>query len=159
MIDARVRQFYEHNGRTILGRARTLLADVDAAKDVMQEVVLLVVTKETRVLDLPRPGPWLYRVTTNMCLNRLRDERRRQELLGAGPGEQVHPEDVEKRAIVLDILRRVPAGLQEVAVYHYVDEMTHDEIADLVGISRRTVGNRLAAFKKRITLVLREGAA
>ena len=158
MIDASVRQFYERNGRTIVGRARTLLADVEAAKDVMQEVVVLVVTKETHVLELPQPGPWLYRVTTNMCLNRLRDERRRKELIGAHPDEPLHPGDVEKRAIVLDILRRVPAALQEVAVYHYVDEMSHDEIADLMGISRRTVGNRLAAFKKRVTL-LREGVA
>lgn len=158
MIDARVRQFYERNGRTIVGRARTLLADIDAAKDVMQEVVVMVVTKETHVLELPQPGPWLYRVTTNMCLNRLRDERRRKELIGIHGEERLHPGDVEKRAIVLDLLQRVPAELQEVAVYHYVDEMSHDEIAELMGISRRTVGNRLAAFKKRVTL-LRAGAA
>jgi DNA-directed RNA polymerase specialized sigma24 family protein len=40
----------------------------------------------------------------------------------------------------------VPDELQDIAVYYYVDELSHEEIAGIVGVSRRTVGNRLATF-------------
>ena len=33
-----------------------------------------------------------------------------------------------------------------IAVYYYVDGMSHDEIAGIIGCSRRTVGNRLEAL-------------
>jgi RNA polymerase sigma-70 factor (ECF subfamily) len=61
--------------------------------------------------------------------------------------ESSHDEDAEARVIVQKILAGVPEELQEIAIYYYVDEMSHEEIAALVGVSRRTVGNRLAAFQ------------
>ena len=30
--------------------------------------------------------------------------------------------------------------------YYYVDKMKHEEIAELLGVSRRTIGNRLTRF-------------
>ena len=33
--------------------------------------------------------------------------------------------------------------LRQIAVHHYVDGMTHAEIARVLDVSRRTVGNRL----------------
>jgi RNA polymerase sigma-70 factor (ECF subfamily) len=54
---------------------------------------------------------------------------------------------LEARVVVKKILREVPEDLQEIAIYYYVDEMSHEEIAAIVGVSRRTVGNRLATFQ------------
>ena len=45
------------------------------------------------------------------------------------------------------ILHRVPEHLREIAVYYYVDQMNQDEIAALVGVSRRTIGNRREEFR------------
>jgi DNA-directed RNA polymerase specialized sigma24 family protein len=42
------------------------------------------------------------------------------------------------------LLARLPLELAEVVVYYYVDEMTHDEIAEQIGCSRRQIGNLLA---------------
>ena len=40
-----------------------------------------------------------------------------------------------------------PLDLFEIAVYYYyVDKMKHEEIAELLGVSRRTIGNRLTRF-------------
>ncbi len=164
-MEAKVRAFYERYGKVVLGRARTLMGDRDAANDALQEVFLRVISSELHILDEPAPTSWLYRVTTNLCLNRLRDERRRKQLVaerdeqGEGGHEGAAPDHLEARTLVLEILRRVPAELQEVAVYRYVDEMTHDEIAALIGVSARTVGNRLIAFRNKMALVTRREAA
>jgi RNA polymerase sigma-70 factor (ECF subfamily) len=164
-VEAKVRAFYERYGRVVVARARAILGDGDASKDVLQEVVLRVITSETQILDEPSPTAWLYRVTTNLCLNKLRNERRRSELLAAHEREAAHGgvlvalTDPEARALVSQILGRVPEELQEMAVYRFVDEMTHDEIAELVGVSPRTVGNWLSALQDRMVRVARREAA
>jgi len=51
------------------------------------------------------------------------------------------------------LLRRLLAGADEAtskaAVYVYLDGMSHKEAARLLGVSRRTVGNRLNRFKQQ----------
>jgi DNA-binding transcriptional regulator LsrR (DeoR family) len=42
---------------------------------------------------------------------------------------------------------RVSAELQEIAVYYHADGMTCHEIAAMMGVSRRTIGNRLVEFQ------------
>jgi len=93
---------------------------------------------------------WLYRVTTNACLNRMRDEQNRVRLLdvhvrpnhptvSAPKGELLHALKVE--------LRKFDAEQAAAAVYAVMDGMTHDEIADVMGCSRRHVGNLLQRFR------------
>jgi RNA polymerase sigma-70 factor (ECF subfamily) len=146
---------YQHHSRLVYRRARELLADDAAAEDVTQEVFIRVMRAGGLVPVNPSPVAWLYRVATNLCLNRLRDQQRRAKLLAerhAGPADE--PPCAELRAVVASILECVPRDLQETAVYFFVDEMTYDEIARLTGTSRRTVGNRLAAFRERAQAIL-----
>ena len=148
-----IRALYERYCRSVFARARALLGNDAAAKDAMQEVFLRVLHQNRDLRSERSPMAWLYRVTTNLCLNTMRDEKRRAELLLENPANDVVPGDAESRAIVLGILRLVPASVQEIAVYYHLDEMTHEEIAELMGVSRRTIGNRLLAFQNVVDLV------
>jgi RNA polymerase sigma-70 factor (ECF subfamily) len=150
---------FRRYSRTVFRRARAILGDGDAAKDVVQEVFLRAMSTthgrgEADGGDLPLA--WLYRVTTNLCLKRLRDTGRRRRLLdrflprlesGALPA-------VDEALTVRALLRNVPEPLQEIAVYYFVDHMSQDEIAALVGLPRRTVGYRLEQFRTRVFAVV-----
>ena len=145
------RIFFERFNRLVIARARSLLGDGDDAQDAMQEVFLRVLSTESRLLDDPAPHGWLHRVTTNICFNRLRDERRRREILAAACAERDRDESTpESRAIVLQLLGVLPDDVQAVALHHYLDEMTYEEIARRVGVSTRTVGTRLSLFRRRL---------
>ena len=37
-----------------------------------------------------------------------------------------------------------------IGIYHYVDGMSHAAIAELLGVSRRTIGNRLASLTEAV---------
>jgi RNA polymerase sigma-70 factor (ECF subfamily) len=82
-------------------------------------------------------------------LNRLRNATNRARLL-AEKVEPVEPAgaspSAETRAEVRQILAKVPEELARVAVYYYLDDMTHKEIADHLGCSRRHVGDLLVRF-------------
>ena len=53
---------------------------------------------------------------------------------------------LEERLTLHAVLAGVAEPLREIAVYYYLDQMSHEEIARLLGVSRRTVGNRLVEF-------------
>jgi DNA-directed RNA polymerase specialized sigma24 family protein len=44
-------------------------------------------------------------------------------------------------------LAHLPAEVAVAVVYRYVDEMTHAEIAEMMGCSRRHVGDLMARFE------------
>jgi RNA polymerase sigma factor (sigma-70 family) len=141
---------YARYSHSVFRRARTLLGNADAARDAMQEVFLRALRAEERQAFVPNPQGWLYRTTTNLCLNGLRDSKRRGELLSAWKPHQISTDPAESRLAVRCILERVPEDLRDVAIYYYVDELSHEEIASLMGVSRRTVGNRLATFHELV---------
>lgn len=115
----------------------------------MQEVFLRAMHARVELTSEPSRMSWLYRVTTNLCLNRLRDSGRRRTLLQALPSapEAAPGYPLDSALTVRAILRQLPVEVQEIAVYYFVDQMTQEEIAAVTGLERRTVGNRLEAFR------------
>jgi RNA polymerase sigma-70 factor (ECF subfamily) len=142
-------RLYARHSQVVYRRARQLLADDEAARDATQEVFMRVIRGGGSVPAQPTPTAWLHCVTTNLCLNQLRDRNRRSALLTRSYApETTVAANGETRATVLEILRLVPEELQDVAVYFFLDELTYDEIAGLIGVSKRTVSNRLTAFRE-----------
>lgn len=97
------------------------------------------------------PSTWLFQITTRYCINRLRDGRRRIELLDRERGgwweESPGTANQEMRAIFADVWANIDAETAEMATYMYLDGMTRDEVAKLTGVSPRTVSNRLEAMR------------
>src|SRR5918995_5047019 len=62
-------------GAMVLRRCRRLLRDEDEALDACQDVFVRLLRNRTR-LDLTFPSSLLYRIATNVCLNRIRDRGR-----------------------------------------------------------------------------------
>jgi RNA polymerase sigma-70 factor, ECF subfamily len=134
---------YQRYGSVVYRRAKSLLGDEQAAKDACQEVFLRLF-RSLPELERASPVTWLYKVTTNHCLNLIRDQQRHRKLL------EMHAATLPKAASPTSIdalLRGFPEELQEIAVYYFVDEMSQDEIARVLGLSQRTISNRLAAFR------------
>jgi RNA polymerase sigma-70 factor (ECF subfamily) len=152
-----LQEMYRLYGAPVFRRARTLLRDADWARDATQEVFLRAAQNPVRVSTCPLP--WLFRVTRNLCLNNLRDNRRRGRLLAGHPVEAGAVAPHEARLAVTQLLSRVPEDLQEIALYYYVDDLSHEDIAAIVGVSRRTIGNRLASFQALADALFTDGNA
>jgi RNA polymerase sigma-70 factor (ECF subfamily) len=148
MDRAQITELYRKHGPMVLRRARALLGDEQAAKDAMQEVFIRALKAGSEFRGESSPTTWLYRVTTNYCLNQMRDGARRRQLLSENaPPPDVAPADSpESRLGIAQVIARAPQEMREILVYYFVDHMNHEEIAALMGVSRRTVGNRLESF-------------
>lgn len=148
---------YTRYGPAVFRRARVILRDEDEARDAMQEVFTRVLEKHATFRAEAPLLAWMYRITTNLCLNRLRQRRAHPvvedpaavDALARGD-EATHVDG----ATVAALLDRTDALTQQIAVYYYVDEMTMDEVAEMVGYSRKTVGKKLERFRHRARALL-----
>ncbi len=95
---------------------------------------------------------WLYSATTHLCLNRLRNRNTRSHLLAqeAAAFTSSFTPDPEARIFLGRWLETVGADTAEAAVYFYLDRMTYDEIASVMGCSRRKVANLLSRLKEQV---------
>lgn len=136
-------------------RCRALLRHDAAALDVSQEVFVRCLRHHSAL----RPGrellAWLYRVATNLCLNHLRDGKAEGRALELEPRDaRAHDGDATTRLTIARILGGLDLRSQELAVYVYVDGMTHAEAAEVAGVSERTVRNCLGRFLEHGRVVL-----
>jgi RNA polymerase sigma-70 factor (ECF subfamily) len=142
-------------GPMVLRRCRRLLRDEDEAMDACQDVFVRLIENSDR-LDARHPSSLLYRMATNLCLNRIRDRRRRTAteddatLLQIASSERPGAAS-EARALLERLFRRHPESSRTMAVLHYVDGLTLEEVAAEVGLSVSGVRWRLRRLRETLT--------
>jgi len=147
----RVARLYRELGPVVYRRCVRLLGDKDAARDATQEVFVKLLRQDAPLEEGVNALRFIYRVTTNHCLNVRRERLRRGTPAGGGSDEALevavhstvaYPE----RRLAQQVLGRFDATTQAVAVGVLVDGMEREEIAGILGLSRRTVQRKLARF-------------
>lgn len=153
MKRAQLERLYREQAPAVMRRARQILRDDDDARDALHEIFVGLAGNE-RFEERGGTTAWFYVRTTNYCLNRIRDAANRARLRAVhAPVAAALAPGGETSAIARDVLAHLPAELAEVAVYYYVDEMTHDEIAALLRCSRRHVGHLVERVHQHVATV------
>jgi RNA polymerase sigma-70 factor (ECF subfamily) len=151
---------YRRFGLQIYRRCMRLLRDEAEAEDAAHEVFL-------RAFGRLPPSEeeamaWLYRVSTNYCLNRLRNRGMRERsdwkdgLRALAERAASSPEgSAAERELALLCLDGHDEETQAIAIYYYVDGMSQGEIAALVGLSRATINRKLRDFAEQASATAR----
>jgi RNA polymerase sigma-70 factor (ECF subfamily) len=138
----------------VLRRCKKLLGDEQTARDAMHDVFVQILSRCDR-LDDRAPSSLLFRIATNVCLNRLRTRRRRPEHgdpeLLVEIAEATDPAARNAARAMLDTLfRQEPDDTALIAVLHLHDHMTLEEVAAEVGMSVSGVRKRLAKLRTKL---------
>jgi RNA polymerase sigma-70 factor (ECF subfamily) len=148
-MDPRTAELWSRHGAIVLRRAQQILGNAQDAEEAAQEVFLRAANALATLEARAQMTTWLYRVTTNLCLNRLRDLRRRAALESRHEAA-LRPSGSAVDPVKLLALRRLLAEADpaqaEAAVLVFVDGLSHAEAAEVLGVSRRTVGNLCERF-------------
>ncbi|HEY4393235.1 MAG TPA: RNA polymerase sigma factor [Polyangia bacterium] len=156
MTDAEVAQAYRDYAGAVYARGLRILHDREAARDVTQEVFVRCFGYRPRIPSGRELLAWLYRVTTNLCLNAVRNGKLRgradRDLARWGPSAAA-PEGPQRRG-VWELLAGLDPRTQAVVVYVHLDGMTQAEAAEVEGISDRTVRNCLTRFERHARALL-----
>jgi len=154
--DIDVEGLYRKYGPMVLRRCRRLLRNEEEAWDVTQEVFVRVL-KHRGSLEGRYPSSLLFRMATNLSLNRLRDRRREP----AQPGDDVlhriaFLEDRDSPLLLDRLFGRHPESTRTMAVLHHVDGMTLVQVARECGMSVSGVRRRLRGLRASLEEMKRE---
>jgi RNA polymerase sigma-70 factor (ECF subfamily) len=158
-------QLYTQYGALLHRRCRALLGSEPDANDALQETFMRVQRYPPE--NVQAMLPWLYGVATRVCFDVLAARRRAQpmaqrvvgrlkELMGG-----VTSGSAEERLSLGSELARLDETTREMAMLHWLDGMTQEEVAQRTGYSRKTVGQKLkgaetvlrAAFSDAVPVV------
>jgi RNA polymerase sigma factor (sigma-70 family) len=150
---------YRAYGPALVRKAERILRSRDDATDVVHALFVDLIPRWSPDVDLP----YLYRAVTNRCLNLVRDRGTRARLLEreqtvAAPVGRVRLDDqIVGVGLIAALADRLDAAHMDVLVARFVDDMTQEEIAAHLGVSRKTVGKRLDRIRDTV-IALREVA-
>jgi RNA polymerase sigma-70 factor (ECF subfamily) len=145
--------YYAKYGPMVLRRCRKLLGDDQSARDAMHDVFVQILSREGQLAD-QAPSSLLFRIATNVCLNRLRSRRRRPEdgdalLLDIATKSDPAARSAARSALD-KLFRHEPDTTALIAVLHLYDGMTLEEVAAEVGMSVGGVRKRLAKLRDKL---------
>ena len=143
---------YQRHGPALVRKAQRMLRNREDAIDVVHGLFADLISQP----DTPMELPYLYRAVTHRCLNLVRDAQGRARLLAREQATVAPSSRLAdgRRVLDLDLLGRLCDGLDrdhlEVLVCRFVDEMTQEEIGQHLGLSRKTIGKRLARIHEQL---------
>ena len=147
-------KLYEAYAPMVYRRCVFLLKDDAEAKDMVQNVFLRVYERMD-TLDLSQPSSLLWNTATRLCLNRIRDKKRRgldcdssELLLTIACAEE--DDSYEAKGLLAKIFSKEQESTRTIATLHYVDGMTLEETAETVGLSVSGVRKRLRTLQAKI---------
>lgn len=133
--------------------------NIALAEDLTHDVFVRLLLHFSELSQLDSIEKWLYRVTTNTCLSRLKREnsvwkRVRRALLFAPQPTKDNP---ERQAQVKEELNQTLASLQSlpdqeriVFCMYYLDEYTQQEIVSTLSLSKGYVSKLLSRARKKL---------
>jgi RNA polymerase sigma-70 factor (ECF subfamily) len=146
----------------VLAVARRMLRDDAEAEDVAQEAMLRL-WRSADGLEVGPPGlrPWLRRVASNLCVDRMRSGKR-LTVTDEVP-EQAEPATQHSQLEAQDTSERVEAALRALpdrqrlalTLFHY-EGLSQIEVGKAMGISDEAVESLLARARRTLKAALRD---
>jgi RNA polymerase sigma-70 factor (ECF subfamily) len=144
------------NQRLVLRVAQRLLLNAEDAKDAAQEVFIRLHHTLHRFDTEQEIGPWLYRLTLNICRDLMRRRKRdvplesMHRLMNQSPDPEESALAAENYEIVLDALNQLSIREREVIVFRDLEGCSTKEVAELLGSSEATVRSQLSTGRTKL---------
>ncbi len=165
-----IRELYRRHGRGIFNYAYKLVGDYQWAEEILQETFLRAYSRAETFKKGARVSTWLYRIALNLCYDHLRSPRNRPpvSLSSRVPGDDTGTsslaerlespdaapdEDAADREIVRLVRKAVselPDRERSVLILRHYQGLKFREIAEVTGMTSRTVQNCLRRARERI---------
>ncbi len=151
----------------VYNQAYRMLGNQEDAEEATQDIFLNIYRSMDEFRGESKITTWIYRITSNVCISRLRkkqldmtslDEPRSDDdprtLSDMLPEEGCDPESIleseETKELIRSEVRNLPPDwAMAVSLYHF-DDLSYEEIADVMGIPKATVATYIFRGRKQL---------
>jgi RNA polymerase sigma factor (sigma-70 family) len=150
------------------------LRSMAAAEDLVQDLYVRVASLDSGE-RVENPSAYLYRLASNLMLDRLRSERRsgvrdnawvqdhRMEVGGEGVADEPSAEQSvaarQRLAQVARAIAELPPKTKRAFELHKLQGLTQEETARTLGVSRKTVEKQISAALQRLMAKVAENSS
>jgi RNA polymerase sigma-70 factor, ECF subfamily len=166
--DSAFEQLVETYQGAAFAMLRRILGPHAMIEDLAQEAFLRVWRSRERYHPAGKFTTFLYRITYNLALNRLRDDKRKplysmprsadgvdlpqEDTSSSGPDEEVDTSDWAQ--IVRRCLLELPENQRSALVFQHYDGLELEEIAEILGSSSKAVKSLLHRARTNLRILL-----
>ncbi|WP_340077495.1 RNA polymerase sigma factor [Leptobacterium sp. I13] len=153
---------YQHMVFTISVR---MMNDREEAEDVAQEVFIKAYQKLDKFKGKSKFSTWLYRITYNYCLDRL---KLKKKLIKSGIIDEVNEgnlimedetitniEEQEKKTVIQHAIQALDRDDQVIVTLYYYEELSLKEIAHTMGMTLSNVKVKLFRSRNKLSELLK----
>ncbi|WP_168123865.1 RNA polymerase sigma factor SigW [Paenibacillus sp. HB172176] len=139
--------------------AYRMLSSRQEAEDVVQETFLRVYKNLERFDDTQKFSTWIYRIATNLCIDRLRKRRPTYSLDAESndyegldgysmiPSDDRTPESelilTDTQRIIQEAMESLPPKYKTVMMLRYLHDLSLQEVGDILGMPVTTIKTRV----------------
>jgi RNA polymerase sigma-70 factor (ECF subfamily) len=161
VTEADIQALYVQYGYFLFRRCLTFVTDEATAQDAVQEVFVRALQSGAGFRGHADPKTWLCRISDHHCIDLLRRRRSRGQSVAGGDGEDdlaadglCHNDDPESMVTARRLMASLDLADRRMAMLYFVDELTQNEMAAELGLSRRTIGKYLKKLEVRARALL-----
>lgn len=145
--DALVAVLYTRHLHELTYYISKMVSNREEQEDVLQETFLRAMENLEKLegLDEKQRRAWLYRVSRNIVIDRVRRARPEEEL-----EERGYEDDALNAVAVAQLVGRLPAHERTVFILRYFEDYNATEIGELLHIPAATARTRLAQAKQKL---------
>lgn len=155
-----VAALYRRHADVVFRRCIHMLGNRAEAMDAVQEIFTNVLTHRLAFRGDSDPTTWVYRITTNHVLNRLRSRRPQSDVdslpLTLHPWTTGAENQVLARRVLSHLLDRLDERGRAILFLHFVDGLDQAEVAEVLKITRRAVVKRLTKVRAALDVACQE---
>ena len=144
--------------------ALCIVKDPQEAYDAVQEVFIKALREHRFFNEEFQMKAWLFRVTSNLCYNIVRDKRRRRQLLNLRE-EEARPtepaltsskkvQNDQSHDSMMIALNKLSENHRKILILRYYEDLSYNEIAAVLQVKLGTVMSRLSRARNRLAQVL-----
>jgi RNA polymerase sigma-70 factor, ECF subfamily len=167
---AAIEQLYRRYSGRVFAVCQRIVKNDSEAEDLTQEAFLQLFRKIHTFRNEAKFSTWLYRLTTNLALMRLRKKRHPEVSLDATleseeedtrpvvepGGPDLRLSGVVDRVNLNKAIAQLPDGYREMFILHDVEGYEHHEIAKILGCSAGNSKSQLYKARLRLRELLQE---
>jgi RNA polymerase sigma-70 factor (ECF subfamily) len=166
-----IREIYTRHSRGIFNYAYRLVGDYQWAEEILQETLLRAYSRAETFRKGARVSTWLYRIAMNLCYDHLRSPKNRQKVSlsrnrADADGEEtggfadrleshehtprVVAEESEIASLIRAAIDSLPEKERNVVLLRHYQGLKFREIAEVTGLTPRTVQNCLRRGREKL---------
>ncbi|MGC9329843.1 MAG: RNA polymerase sigma factor [Candidatus Hinthialibacter sp.] len=142
---------YQEYFRWAVNVAYRFLHDRDEAEDIAQEAFLRIYNARTRYQPMAKFKTYLFQIIRNLCIDFIRQQHPIEQ---GDASDLLVPDSANKISIdrieIEQRLARLPKKVRNIFILYYLEDKSYKEIALLLNISEKSVGNILYKWRQII---------